>query len=275
MPAVPARHASSATRLATASRLRREVGGQLLRPAARQWRWRDFRRRRFRHGAGLRPFLPHGGDPFPIRNTDGSTVQVAQDPDHLSASPTTSARVHTIPLALLAGRRWMGHRRLRAVDHNPRGTGSPIAMGLNVAMSPTGRSGWRSSRVATAGSPTTSSATWRHWPHDRRSLWEPPVHSLSFRAISAGSFAVLLQPRERTVKGVSNTCHHGGAKPGGCRHPSTAALALDAVEPVDCAGGHGVHGGVFDGNGVGHRETAGQSVGAGMDLHNICTKTAQ
>ena len=55
-----------------------------------------------------------------------------------------------------------------------------------------------------------------------------PVQSLSFRAISAGSFADLLQPRERTVKGVSNTCHHGGAKPDGCRHPLTAALALSA-----------------------------------------------
>ena len=35
------------------------------------------------------------------------------------------------------------------------------------------------------------------------------------------------------------------------------------------------HGVAYDGNGVGHRETAGQFVGAGMDLHNICTKTAQ
>ena len=35
------------------------------------------------------------------------------------------------------------------------------------------------------------------------------------------------------------------------------------------------HGVVYDGNGVGHRETAGQLVGAGMNLHNICTKTAQ
>ena len=35
------------------------------------------------------------------------------------------------------------------------------------------------------------------------------------------------------------------------------------------------HGVVYDGNGVGHHETAGQFVGAGMDLHNICTKTAQ
>ncbi len=35
------------------------------------------------------------------------------------------------------------------------------------------------------------------------------------------------------------------------------------------------HGVVYDGNGVGHHGTAGQFVGAGMHIHNICTKTAQ
>ena len=84
------------------------------------------------------------------------------------------------------------------------------------------------------------------------------------------------QAREHTIKGLSNTYHCGGAKPGGCRHPLTAFLALDDVEPVDVfVAGHGIHGVVYDGNGVGHRETAGQFVGAGMDLHNISTKTAQ
>ena len=92
---------------------------------------------------------------------------------------------------------------------------------------------------------------------------------------SPSASARSLQAREHTTKGLSNTYHCGGAKPGGCRHPLTAALALDGVEPVDVfVAGHEVHGVVYDGNGVGQRETAGQFVGARMDLHNICTKTA-
>jgi len=124
---------------------RREVGGQFLRPASRQWRWGDFRRRRFRHGVGLRPILPSDRSCSIAGTCSPSGTRTVPPPGWprtritSSASPTTSTRVHTILLALLAGRRWMGHRRLRAVDYNPRGTCSPIAMGLNVAMSPTVR----------------------------------------------------------------------------------------------------------------------------------------
>ncbi len=65
--------------------------------------------------------------------------------------------------------------------------------------------------------------------------WSLRSQSLSFCAISEGSFPDLPQARENIVKGVSDTYHCGGAKRGGCRHPLTAALALDDVEPVDCA----------------------------------------
>jgi len=54
-----------------------------------------------------------------------------------------------------------------------------------------------------------------------------------------------------------------------------AGLRRVEVQFAGFAAGHGVHGGVYDGNRVGHRVTAGQFAGAGMDLHNICTKTAQ
>ena len=73
----------------------------------------------------------------------------------------------------------------------------------------------------------------------------------------------------------------------GCGQPHIALLPTAAIRGSrgarrrlgDCR--HRPHGAdqprrrLLTGNGVGHHETAGQFVGAGMDLHNICTKTAQ
>ena len=156
MPAVPGPPHVERRTPGRGVQARREVGGQLLRPAARRWRWGTCRRLR-------------RGDLPPIWNTDGCAAQVAQESDHLVniAHHFHLDPHHPARSAPPAGRRRINHRRFRAVDYNPRRPCSPTAMGLNETISLLRRVGCGACKPSSAGRVSLSIFPAEHGSSDR------------------------------------------------------------------------------------------------------------